>query len=124
MTRLTAIDPATATGETKDLLEAVQNKIGMAPNVIRTIANSPAALKAYLGFGEALATGGFNAKEREAIALTAAGANTCEYCASAHTAISKKLKVDDVEIGQRLDGHSNDPKLDAALVFARKIIDK
>ena len=124
MTRLPAVDPATATGETKALLDAVQSKLGMTPNVIRTLGNSPAALKAYLGFGEALSTGRFNAKEREAIALTTAGANSCEYCASAHTALSKMLKVDDGEIDRRLDGHSSDPKLDAALVFARKITDK
>jgi len=49
-----------------------------------------------------------------------AGANLCDYCISAHTAISKSLKVDDLEIERRLDGHSSNPKLDAALVFARK----
>ena len=56
-------------------------------------------------------------------ALTVAGANTCEYCASAHTAFSKSLKVDDAEIGLRLGGRSGDPKLDAALVFARRIVE-
>ena len=81
MTRLPAVNPDTATGETKALLNTVRKKLGLAPNVIRTLANSPAALKAYLGIGDARATGQFNAKEREAIALTTAGANTCEYCA-------------------------------------------
>jgi len=124
MTRLNAIDPATATGETKTLLDGVKKKLGITPNVIRTIANSPAALKAYLGLGEALSGGRFDAKTREAFALAVAGANSCEYCASAHAALSKSLKVDDVEIGRRLDGHSSDPGLDAALVFASKVIER
>ena len=123
MSRLIPVDPATATGEAKTLLDGVQKKLGMTPNVIRTIANSPAALKAYLGLGEALSGGRFDAKMREAFALTVAGANSCEYCASAHSALSKNLKVDDVEIDRRLGGHSSDPKLDAALVFARKVVE-
>jgi len=123
MPRISAINPATATGEAKELLDGIQNKIGMAPNIYRTMAHSPAALKAYLGFGETLAGGRFNAKVREAIALTVAGANGCEYCASAHGAISRNLKVEEAEINRRLNAGSNDPKLDAALVFARKIVD-
>jgi len=124
MPRLTPVDPATASGEAKVLLDGVQKKLGMTPNIIRTIANAPAALKAYFGINEALAGGRFDAKTREAFALAVAGANACEYCASAHTALSKSLKVDDVEIDRRLDGHSSDPALDAALVFARAVVEK
>jgi len=124
MPRVNPVDPATATGEAKALLDGVQKKLGMTPNVIRTIANAPAALKAYFGINEALAGGRFDAKTREAFALAVAGANSCDYCASAHTALSKGLKVDDVEIDRRLAGHSSDPALDAALVFARTVVEK
>lgn len=124
MPRLTPVDPATATGEAKLLLDGVQKKLGMTPNLLRTLANAPSALKAYLGFGEALTGGHFEAKAREAFSLAVAGANTCEYCASAHVAVSKSLKVDDVEIDRRLGGRSADPELDAALAFAVKIVDK
>jgi len=124
MPRLSPIDPAVTSGETKALLDGVQQKLGVTPNVIRTLANSTAALKAYLGFGEALAGGRFDARSREALALTVAGANDCEYCASAHSAISKGLKVDDLEIERRLGGHASDAALDAALVFARQVVEK
>ena len=124
MPRLNTIDPATATGEAKELLDGIQKKLGLTPNVLRTLANSPAALKTYLAASEALSSGRLDAKSREAIALTVAGANNCQYCASAHTAISKGLKVDEPEIERRLGGHSDDPALDAALVFAAKVIDK
>lgn len=124
MPRIPAIDPTTATGEARELLEAVQSKIGMTPNLMRTMAHAPAALKAYLGFGEVLSGGRFDTKTREAFALTVAGANACEYCASAHAALSKSLNVDQTEIAERLSGRSGDAKLDAALVFARKIVDK
>ena len=124
MPRLTPVDPKSATGKAKELLDGVQKKLGVTPNLMRTMANAPAALQAYLGLGEALSRGSFDAKSREAIALTVAGANGCEYCASAHAAISKGLKVDDLEIDRRLNGRASDPKLDAALVFASKIVAK
>ncbi len=124
MPRLTTIDPMTATGEAKELLDGVQTKLGMAPNIVRTMANSPAVLKAFLGFGEALAGGRFDARSREAFALAVAGANGCDYCAAAHTAFSKGLKVGEDEIERRLGGRSSDPGLDAALVFATKLVEK
>ena len=45
MSRLTAIDPAQATGETRELLDAAQQTLGRLPNFVRTLASSPAALK-------------------------------------------------------------------------------
>lgn len=123
MSRLTAVDPVAASGEARELLDVVRAKFGFAPNVVRVMANAPAALKAYLGFGEALSGGQFDAKTREAFALVVAAANNCEYCASAHSAISKSLKVDDAEIDKQLDGQSADPKLEAALIFARKVVE-
>lgn len=70
-----------------------------------------------------MSRGRLDAKSREAIALAVAGANHCAYCASAHAAISRSLKVEDSEIGLRLDGHSSEPALDAALVFAGRIVE-
>ncbi len=124
MTRLQAIDPQIATGEAKELLDGVQKKLGLVPNVLRTMAHSPAALKTYLAVGDALATGNLDTKSREAIALSVAGANQCDYCASAHTAISKGLKVEDEEISRRLNGTSEDSRLAAALEFANQIVEK
>ena len=124
MTRLNAVDPSTASGETKELLDAVQSKIGMTPNVLRTLANSPVALKSYLAVSETLAGGSFDPKTREAIALTVAGANDCSYCASAHAALSKALNVNGDEISLRLLGVSRDPALNALLAFARTVVEK
>ncbi len=57
MTRITAIEPAKATGKAKELLDAVKNKVGRVPNMMRTMAHSPAVLEAYLNFSAALAGG-------------------------------------------------------------------
>jgi uncharacterized peroxidase-related enzyme len=124
MSRLSSINPETATGKAAELLNAVKTSLGVVPNLTRVMANQPAVLDAYLSISGALSKGSFDPKTREAIALTVAGANGCDYCASAHSAISRSLKVDSAEIGRRLNGQSDDPELHALLVFVRQIVDK
>ena len=68
MSRLTQIAPDTATGKTKELLDAVKSKLGLVPNMVRAMANSPAALNAYVQFSGALAGGSLSARNREQIA--------------------------------------------------------
>ncbi len=46
MPRIKPIDPDNAQGRAKLLLDGVQKSFGMTPNLMRTLANSPAALEA------------------------------------------------------------------------------
>lgn len=124
MSRLNVVDPASATGKAAELLSTVKASLGTAPNLTKVMANQPAVLDAFLAIGGALSNGAFDAKTREAIALTVAGANGCDYCASAHSAISESLKVDPKEIERRLLAQSDDSKLQALLMFAKTIVDK
>ncbi|MEZ5892514.1 MAG: carboxymuconolactone decarboxylase family protein [Parvularculaceae bacterium] len=124
MSRLTQIADADASPKAASLFAAIKSKVGMVPNLYRVMANEPAVLSAALAFGEKLGEGSFDQKTREALALTVAGANECDYCASAHSAISKNLKVDAAEIDARLRGRSSDPKLNAILTFATAVVDK
>lgn len=111
------------TTETQSMLDQVKAKLGMVPNLFKVFANSPAVLEFYLNASGALAKSKINAALREQIALTVAGANGCDYCASAHTAIGKMHKVDEAELALNLKTESNDPKTKAALIFSRKIVD-
>jgi uncharacterized peroxidase-related enzyme len=122
MSRLSPIDPASAEGKAKALLDGVAKARGMVPNVVRTIAHSPAALQAFLGFGRALGSGSLDAATREAIALTVAGENGCDYCASAHTAAGAGLGVAADELAANLAGRSFDARLAAILAFARAVV--
>ncbi len=104
------------------LLAAVNKQLGTVPNLFRIVANSPAALEAYLGFTNALGKGALAAPTRERIALAVAGVNGCDYCLSAHTELARKLaKLDDAEITANRNGASNDIKADAAVRFAVKL---
>lgn len=124
MPRIEALAIDQADDKARGLLEGAQKALGFAPNGFRTLAHSPAALEAYFGFGKSLGAGSLSAKVREQIAVTVAGANSCEYCASAHTALGKKFGVDESELTLNLQGESADPKVQAALEFARLIATK
>lgn len=123
MARVDVIDPKTATGEAKTLLDAVQSGLGMVPNFIRVLANSPAGLKAFLGIHEIAGSGVLDPKTRERIALAVAEQNACQYCVSAHTAIGRKVGLDNDEMLANRDGRSADAKAEAALTFARALVE-
>ncbi len=123
MPRLAQLSDTEASAGAVNLLKVIKSKIGMVPNLYRVMAHEPAVLAAALTFNEKLSEGSFDQKTREAIALTVAGVNHCDYCASAHTAISKNLKVDAAEIAARLKGRSADKKLNAILSFAASVVE-
>jgi uncharacterized peroxidase-related enzyme len=122
MSRLTVIDPATATGEAKQLLDTVQSALGAVPNFIRVLANSPAALNAFLGLHAIAGAGVLEPKTRERIALAVAQQNACQYCVSAHTAIGRKAGLDSAEMLANRQGTSTDAKAAAAIAFANALV--
>jgi len=109
-------------GKTRALLEGVERKLGTIPNLMRTMANSPAVLEAYLGFSGALAKGTLSARLREQIALVVGEANRCEYCLAAHAALGRLAGLSDDEIADSRRAASTDPATQAALAFARKVV--
>lgn len=121
MQNIAPVNAATP-GPAADILAAVKQKLGKVPNILATMANAPAAVDAYLAFGGALDNGELGADLREQIALTVAGANECDYCASAHTFIAKSLGVPGDEATRNLLGESHDAKTAAILRFTRETV--
>ena len=117
--------PATieaAPAASQPLLNAVRQQLGIAPNLFRLVANSPAALEGYVRLSGALSKGELPAATRERIALAVAEINGCDYCLSAHTYLGRNVaKLDDAEMTANRHGASNDVKADAAVGFAAKV---
>lgn len=122
MSRVTVVDPSTATGEAKPLLDAVQGSLGMVPNFIRVLANAPVALEGFLGLYTIAGKGALDQLTRSRIALAVAEANACQYCVSAHTAIGGGAGLDEAEIQAARHGTSSDAKAAAAVRFARALV--
>ena len=125
MTRLKALSPDEATGKTKELFNSIQSKLGLVPNMMRTMGNSSAVLEGYLNLSGALHNGTLGAKTGEFIALAVAESNTCDYCLSAHSFIGEKLVGIDIKsLSSAREGKSNNTKIDAALKFAQTLVSK
>ncbi len=121
MSRITTITNETATPEQAALFDAIQAQIGMVPNFLKVFANSPAALRAFLGLHGIANEGSLDLPTRERIALALAQQNACEYCLSAHSAIGKKAGLDNSEINANRSGSSNDSKAAVAVKLARSL---
>ena len=122
MARMTPVNVETATGSAKAMLETVQKHLGVVPNMMQLMAQSPLVLECYMNFNGALGKGSLKPTVREQIALAVAEVNECEYCLAAHTAISKMMKMDDEVILAARRGEAADAKLAPVLNFARLVV--
>ncbi|MHA7821083.1 MAG: carboxymuconolactone decarboxylase family protein [Erythrobacter sp.] len=122
MSRITPLAAENTNPKAAELLKAVRSQMGTVPNVIATIARSTVALEGYLAFSGALGGGTLGQKLQEQIALTVAGANNCDYCASAHTMIAGMAGVSADEARRNLSGKADDPKAQAALTFVKTVV--
>jgi uncharacterized peroxidase-related enzyme len=122
MARIQPIDPQSATGESRELLDSIAKKRGKAINIQRVIAHSPAALQAYLGINGALAQGDLAPQLRERIALVVAQENGCDYCLAAHTFLGGKVGLSVEEIDDARRGKAGDPKERAIVGFAQTMV--
>ena len=120
----TPASPADAPQASRAMLAAVHAQLGVTPNLFRMVANSPAALEGYVGLLGALGKGSLPKPTHERIALTVAEANACDYCLSAHTYLGKHVaKLDEQEMSANRAGRSTDQKADAAVRFARQVLE-
>lgn len=123
MSRITIPNLDQAPAASLPLLEAVHKQLGVIPNLMKLVGNSPAALEGYLSLNGALGKGSIGAKTTERIALAVAESNGCSYCLSAHSYLGSNLaKLDGAELEANRRGSSSDPKAAAALRFAGQVV--
>jgi AhpD family alkylhydroperoxidase len=122
MSRINIIGATGASPRAQQLLEGVHKALGMTPNMMKTMAHSPAVLEGYLSWDRTLSRGAFDAKFREQIALTVAQANACDYCLSAHTALGKAAGLGNEDLAAAREGNAQNQKAEAGLVFVQEIV--
>jgi uncharacterized peroxidase-related enzyme len=121
-TTIAPVQPETATGAAKELLDQVQRSLGLVPEMTKVMANSPALLRSYLALNGAVATGAIPAAVRERLAIATAQLNGCEYCLSAHTYIGESLaKVPAAELAAARKAESSDRHVQALLELSNEI---
>jgi uncharacterized peroxidase-related enzyme len=123
MTRIHPINADTASAEQKQLLAGVKQAMGIVPNLVSTMAHSPAVANAYLAFNGALAKGVLSPQMREKIILAVSQANDCDYCVAAHCALGAKAGLSAAEIEAARKATCGCDKTAAALGFAAKMVE-
>jgi len=121
MSRINLVTAEQANDEQAQLYQAIKGQLGMVPNFLKIFANSPAALRAFLGLHGIASEGSLDPQTRERIALGLAEQNACEYCVSAHTAIGRKAGLSNDEIEANRAGSSQDAQAAVAVKFARSL---
>lgn len=124
MSRINPVERETTNDRLRKTFDAIQQQLGVVPNMMRTMAQSPAVLEAYLAFGAALRKGLLPAALQEQIALAVAEANACDYCLSAHAVLGRGAGLSTEEVDASREGRAADPRAAAALTFARAVVER
>lgn len=107
------------------VLEEAERNYGFVPNLLRVLATSPVALRAYTALGEILDDGTLTPAERQVVLLTISVVNRCRYCVGAHTALAQRAGVaDDVVEAIREERPVPDPRLGALSITARSLVER
>ena len=106
----------------RDVLKALEGKIGKVLNIHGEMAHSPVVIQAYAAIQEVITDfGTFDASTREAIALAVGNVDDCSYCQSAHTASARAAGLsEDQTVAIRADRVDFDAKLAALLRVTRE----
>lgn len=123
MSRITPVLKTTHDGIRRSF-DAVERQLGVVPNMMRTMAQSPRVLEGYLALSGALSRGLLPPTLQEQIALAVAEANSCDYCLSAHTALGRRAGLSDDQLAASREGRAADAKAHAALQFALAVLQR
>ncbi|WP_374537755.1 carboxymuconolactone decarboxylase family protein [Chitinimonas taiwanensis] len=124
MSRIALITPDIATIEQQALLQAPEKSSGRVPNLLRILANSPAALRAFLGLQGLAREGSLDHPTRERIAIALAQKNGSTYCLSAHAQLGSQAGLNGAEMESNRQGDSHDAKAAVAVRFACRLIER
>jgi uncharacterized peroxidase-related enzyme len=109
--------------ESKPILDNVDKMLGFVPNLHRLMSISPNALSGWATMMRSFAKT-LDVKTRDGIALAVSEADGCDYCLAAHSFIAGnlgKIPADEIELNR--EGRSSDPKRQAAVAFAKALIE-
>lgn len=105
------------------LLQAAAARYGFVPNLFGVLAESPAALGAYLGIADALNRTRLTPAEREIVTIAVSVENGCTYCVAAHSAVARMVHLpEEAIVAVRAGGRVADPKLEALRGFATAVV--
>jgi uncharacterized peroxidase-related enzyme len=114
-----------APGDSKPVLEQLQQAFGLIPNLAAVIASSPKLLTAFAAVFQQVHSSSLTEQEIQIVLLTDAVANSCAYAVAFHTALALQQEVSSEEtdaIRARL--LPKDRRFAAVSTLAKTLIEK
>lgn len=112
-----------APDQSRPILESVQAKFGMVPNLFQVFAESPSAAAAYASLGQLFGETSLSPTEQNVLLVAISVTNSCEYCVAAHTAIAQGAQMPDGVIEAIREGRPiEDAKLQAFRAFVQEVV--
>jgi uncharacterized peroxidase-related enzyme len=108
--------------DSKPTLDAFTKNIGFTPNMMAIFAQSPIAFNSWATLLGSLSKT-LDVKTRDSIGLAVSEVNGCDYCLTVHSFTAEHMaKLPAAEIHLARKGRASDPKRDAAVQFAHRVI--
>src|SRR3954447_4990073 len=123
MPRIAALKAEQVPPDSKPTLDMFTGIIGFTPNMMAAFANSPIAFNAWAALLGSLSKA-LDVKTRDSIGLAVSEVNGCNYCLTVHSFTAEhmaKLSADEIILARK--GSASDPKRNAAVQFAKKVIE-
>lgn len=112
-----------APDRSKPILIKARKALGLAPNLMRVMAESPPTLEAYMTLIRLFDKSSFDATQRQVILLAVSKENGCGYCLSAHSRLATLNGVSQEVISAvRAGSPVSDERLQLLVDLVRSIV--
>jgi uncharacterized peroxidase-related enzyme len=120
----TPVTKDTAPEASLPVLEHVEKIFGFVPNLMGTLANSPAAAKGYHALISEFVNCSLTPQEQQVVLLVVSVENRGSYCTGAHSAAAKSRAHVPTEIIDAIRNRQflSDPKLNALAALTRELV--
>ena len=105
MPTVTMVEYDDASEAVRALYDEIMERRGVnfVPNIWKTLATHPPTLeRIWRGIETVMVDGRLDRLTKEMIAVAVSATNGCEYCIASHTAVARKLGMDDEMLGELL----------------------
>ncbi len=116
--RIAPYQPGSGSERADAALQGISRMFGgHIPNLHKVMARSPAMVEAFEAMRRLLQRSSLRTVEREIVSIEVARRNRCDYCMTAHTCITRYLKVSDSDLEAAKSGR---PMADARLALVQR----
>jgi AhpD family alkylhydroperoxidase len=122
MRRFAPLEPATAPGKSKELLQDILDRRGSVGEMVATMAHSPALLEGYLNLSRAMKRVKLPRALSEKVSLAVQEWIGCGTCMQAHIEAGRAAGVSEPDIALARQGTSTDAREAALIAVAVRVL--